>query len=106
VATDVHRFGRAANDAASLGGRAFMIVFGPFCIAHFLVAAGKCVVEAITFLQADWFSRCGGTCRTTREIDELNVAYNTKAGDCYYSLSPAYSIIPYIGKHWLVRRAA
>ena len=31
------------------------------------------------FLQADWFSRCGGTCRTTHEIDELNVAYNTKA---------------------------
>jgi hypothetical protein len=25
-----------------------MIVFGPFCIAHFLVVAGKCVVEAIT----------------------------------------------------------
>ena len=66
-----------------------MIVFGPFCIAHFLVVAGKCVVKAITFLQADWFSRCGGTCGTTREIDELNVAYNTKAGDSYCSLSPA-----------------
>ena len=32
------------------------------------------------FLQADWFSRCGGTCRTTHEIDELNVAYNKKGG--------------------------
>ena len=41
------------------------------------------------FLQADWFSRCGGTCGTTREIDELNVVYNTKAGDSYCSLSPA-----------------
>jgi hypothetical protein len=44
--------------------------------------------------------------RTTREIDELNVAYDTKAGDSYCSLSPAYPVIPCIGKHWLVRRAA
>jgi hypothetical protein len=36
-----------------------------------------------------------------REIDELNVAYNTKAGDSYCSLSPAYPIVAYIGKHWL-----
>ena len=42
------------------------------------------------FLQADWFSRCGETRRTTLEIDELNVAYNTKAGNSYCSLSPAY----------------
>ena len=34
-----------------------------------------------------------------REIDELNVAYNTKAGDSYCSLSPAYPIVRYIGKH-------
>jgi hypothetical protein len=43
----------------------------------------------LQFLQADWFSRCGGTCRTTHEIDELNVAYNTKAGDSHCSLSSA-----------------
>jgi hypothetical protein len=45
AALDVHRFERAANDAAGLGGRALMIVFGPFCIAHFLVVAGKCFVR-------------------------------------------------------------
>ena len=43
--TLVHRFERAANDAAGLGARALMIVFGPFCIAHFLVVAGKCFVR-------------------------------------------------------------
>ena len=31
------------------------------------------------FCRFDWFSRCGGTRRTTHEIDELTVAYNTKA---------------------------
>jgi hypothetical protein len=45
AAPDVHRFERAANDAAGLSGRALMNVFGSFCIAHFLVVAGKCVVE-------------------------------------------------------------
>jgi hypothetical protein len=29
-------------------GAQLMIAFGPFCIAHFLVVAGKCVVETIT----------------------------------------------------------
>ena len=41
MALDVHRFERAANDAAGLGWRAFMIVFGPFYMPHFLVVAGK-----------------------------------------------------------------
>jgi hypothetical protein len=78
-----------------------MTAFGPFCIAHFLVVAGKILrAKRSQFLQADWFSRCGGTCRTTHEIDELNVAYNIKAGDSYCSLSPAcpFSCI-YMGKH-------
>jgi hypothetical protein len=56
-----------------------MIAFGPFCIAHFLVVAGKCFVRSNhNFLQADWFRRYGGTCRTTREIDELNVPITQK----------------------------
>jgi len=41
VALDVHRLERAANDAAGLGWRAFMIVFAPFCMAQTLVVAGK-----------------------------------------------------------------
>ena len=36
-----HRLERAANDAAGLGWRAFMIVFAPFCMAQTLVVAGK-----------------------------------------------------------------
>ena len=48
VALDVHRFERAANDAGLLGWRALMIAFGPFCMASFLVVAGKCIVETIT----------------------------------------------------------
>src|SRR5690348_26488 len=57
------------------------------------------------FLRADWFSRCGGTCRTTHEIDELNVAYNTKAGESYCSLSPACPFPLYMGRHWLVPKS-
>jgi small subunit ribosomal protein S21 len=84
----------------------FGIVVGPFCIAHFLVVAGKCVVRSDhKFLQVDWFSRCGGTCRTTHKIDELNVAYNTKAGDSYCSLSPVCPSPLYMGKHWLVPKS-
>ena len=41
AALDVHRFEPAANDAAGLGWRALMIGFGPFCMAHSLVVAGK-----------------------------------------------------------------
>ena len=41
AALDAHRFERVANDAAGLGWRALMIVFGPFCMAQSLVVAGK-----------------------------------------------------------------
>jgi hypothetical protein len=79
VALDVHRFERAANDPAGLGWRALMIVFGPFLHGSLLDGCRQILrAKRSQFLQADWFSRCGGTCRTTREIDELNVAITQK----------------------------
>jgi hypothetical protein len=52
-----------------------MIVFGPFCIAHFLVVAGKCVVR-----NDHNFCRLIGSVVVAEPavLDELNVAYNTK----------------------------
>jgi len=41
AALDAHRFERVATDAAGLGWRALMIVFGPFCMAQSLVVARK-----------------------------------------------------------------
>ena len=41
AALDVHRFERAANDAAGLGGRALMIVFGSFLHSSLLGGCGQ-----------------------------------------------------------------
>ena len=41
VVLDVQRFERAANGVVDLGRYVFIIVFGPFCMAYSLVAAGE-----------------------------------------------------------------
>ena len=38
---DVHCFGRLENGLADLGRCLFVVVFGPFCMAHSLVMAGE-----------------------------------------------------------------
>jgi hypothetical protein len=43
--------------------------------------------------------------RSLAQTAELNVAYSTKAGDSYCSLSPECSLPLYVGKHWLVPKS-
>ena len=43
--------------------------------------------------------------RSLAQTAELNVAYSTKAGDSYCSLSPECPLPLYVGKHWLVPKS-
>jgi hypothetical protein len=53
AAPDVHRLERGANDAAGLGWRAFMMVFGPFCPLDFRFENFMSHIKRETFCTID-----------------------------------------------------
>lgn len=100
----VHCFECEANDAAGLGWRALMIVFGSFYRAHFLVVAGRCA-------RAKDRSFRGDLVRSVRRHPPyktrnrcLKVGYSTSTPKLYCTSTLERPLSLDVVKRWATRR--